>query len=91
VVQATWGDGKSMRRAFGISAAQAAVSGLPAYAPGSGLRSTQAGLIGDLDIGRHWVGLWGVHFDRLQGDAADSPLTRDRGGWYANAGVAYRF
>jgi outer membrane scaffolding protein for murein synthesis (MipA/OmpV family) len=91
VAQATWGDGKSMRRAFGISPAQAAISGLPAYEPGSGLRSTQVGLIGDLDIARHWVGLWGVHFDRLQGDAADSPVTRDRGGWYANAGVAYRF
>ncbi|HWA12666.1 MAG TPA: MipA/OmpV family protein [Burkholderiales bacterium] len=91
VAQATWGDGKSMRRAFGITAAQAAISRLPACEPGPGLRATQVGLIGDIGLARHWVGLWGVHFDHLQGDAADSPITRDRGGWYANAGVAYRF
>jgi outer membrane scaffolding protein for murein synthesis (MipA/OmpV family) len=91
IAQATWGDGKSMNRYFGVTAAQAATSGLPAYDAGSGLRSTQLGLIGDLNIARHWVGLWGVHYDMLQGDAADSPLTQDRGTWYANAGVAYRF
>jgi outer membrane protein len=91
VGQLTWGDDNSMQRHFGVTAQQAAVSGLPAFAPGGGLRSAQLGLIGDLDIARHWVGLWGFHYDRLQGDAADSPLARDRGTWYANAGIAYRF
>lgn len=89
--QLTWGDGASMQRYFGITPAQSATTALPAYSPGSGLRSTEVGLIGDIDIARHWIGLWGVHLDRLQGDAADSPLTRDRSNWFANAGVAYRF
>jgi outer membrane scaffolding protein for murein synthesis (MipA/OmpV family) len=91
VGQATWSDDRSTQRDFGVSAAQAAVSGLPAYAPGSGLRSTQAGFIGDIDIAPHWIALWGIHLNRLQGDASDSPLSRDGSNWYANAGVAYRF
>lgn len=89
--QMTWGDRDSMQRAFGVTPAQAATASLPAYSPGSGLRSTQVGLTGDIDIARHWVGLWGVHLDVLQSDAADSPITRDRSNWFANAGVAYRF
>lgn len=89
--QATWANSRAANRHFGITPQQSTRSGLPAYAPGSGLRSTEIGLIGDVDIARHWVGLWGMHYDLLQDDAADSPVTRDRGNWYANAGVAYRF
>jgi MipA family protein len=91
VGQLTWGDGNSMQRAFGITPIQSATSSLPAYSPGSGLRHSQIGFIGDIDIARHWVGLWGAHVELVQGDAADSPLTRDRSNWYANAGIAYRF
>lgn len=89
--QVTWADDDAMQRHFGITPQQAAVSGLPAYSPGGGLRSAQLGVIGDVDIARHWVGLWGFHYDRLQGDAADSPLARKQGTWYANAGIAWRF
>jgi len=48
-------------------------------------------VIGDVDFARHWAGLWGVSLQQVQGDAKDSPITRDRSNWYANAGVAYRF
>ncbi len=89
--QITWGDGKSTQRYFGITSQQAAVSALPAYNASSGARSVQAGLLGDIDLARHWLALWGVTFQRLQGDAANSPLVQDRGNWFANAGVAYRF
>ena len=89
--QVTWGDGKSTQRYFGITPQQAATSGLPAYGAGSGTRSVQVGLLGDVDLAKHWVGLWGITFQQLQGDAANSPLTQDRGNWYANAGAAYRF
>jgi outer membrane protein len=89
--QVTWGDGKSTQRYFGITPQQAAASGLPAYGAGSGTRSFRLGLLGDVDLARHWVGLWGITYQQLQGDAADSPLTQERNNWYANAGVAYRF
>ncbi len=89
--QLTWGDGKSTQRYFGITPQQAAATGLPAYEAGRGLRSLQVGLIGGIDLARHWVGLWGISAQKLQGDAKDSPVTRDNTNWYANAGVAYRF
>ena len=89
--QVTWGDGKSTQRYFGITQQQASTSGLPAYVAGAGTRSVQLGLLGDVDVAKHWVGLWGITYQQLQGDAADSPLTQERNNWYANAGVAYRF
>lgn len=89
--QLTWGDAKSTQRYFGITPQQAATTGLPAYAASSGVRSVQVGLLGDVNLARHWVGLWGITLQQLQGDARDSPLTLDKSNWYANAGVAYRF
>lgn len=89
--QVTWGDEKSAQRYFGITPQQAAATGLPAYNAGSGTRLIQTGLLGDADIAKHWVGLWGITFQRLQDDASGSPIVRDRNNWYANAGAAYRF
>ena len=89
--QLTWSDGDAMRRFFGLTPAQASSTGLPEYAPHAGLRSAQAGLVGDIDLAPHWVGLWGITRERLQGGAANSPLTLDRVNWSANAGAAYRF
>ena len=89
--QVTWGDEKSAQRYFGITPQQAATTGLPVYGAGSGTRSIQAGLLGDVDVARHWVGLWGMTYQRLQDDASGSPIVQDRNNWYANAGIAYRF
>ena len=89
--QLTWSDGDAMRRYFGLTPEQASTTGLPAYAPGAGLRSADVGLVGDVDLGRHWVGLWGITREQLQGGALNSPLTRERTNWSANAGAAYRF
>jgi len=89
--QFTWGDGKSTQRFFGLTPQQAGTTGLPAYSAGSGLRSTEIGLVGDVDLAKHWVGLWSVYLQQLQGDARDSPVVQERTNWYANAGAAYRF
>jgi len=89
--QLTWGDGKSTQRYYGITPQQAATTGLPAYSAGAGMRVIEVGLVGDIDISEHWIGLWGINVLQLQGDAKDSPITLDKTNWYANAGVAYRF
>lgn len=89
--QLTWSDDGSMQRYFGIAPQQAAATGLPVYGAGAGMRMVEAGLIGDIDISEHWIGLWGINVRRLQGDAQDSPITLDKTNWYANAGIAYRF
>ena len=89
--QLTWGDAKSTQRYFGISSAQSAASGLPAYNAGSGVRYIEAGLVGDVNLSRHWIGLWGGYLRQPQADARDSPIVQDRINWAANAGIAYRF
>jgi outer membrane protein len=89
--QLTWGDATSMQRSFGLTPAQAAASGLAPYQAGSGMRSFRIGLLGEVDLARHWIALWGVNLQQLQGDARHSPLVRERNNWYANVGVAYRF
>lgn len=89
--QLTWGDEKSTQRYHGITPQQAVIAGLPAFDAGSGTRFLEAGLLGDIDIAKHWLGLWTMTWRQLQGDAADSPLTQDRSNWYINAGIAYRF
>jgi MipA family protein len=89
--QMTWADGKSMQSYFGITPQQSAASGLPVYDAGSGIRTVQLGLLGSVELSKHWQIPWGITIHRLQGVAADSPLVRDRTNSFVNAGVAYRF
>jgi len=89
--QLTWGDAKSTQRYFGITPQQSAATGLRAYNAGPGLRYAQAGLLGDVDLCLHLVGLWSVNLQQMLGDTRDSPIVRDNMTWSANAGVAYRF
>jgi len=89
--QLTWSDDKSTQRYFGLTTQQSAGSGLPAYSAGAGLAYTELGVLGDVNLAKHWLGLWGASVLQLQGDANGSPLTRDRTNWFANAGIAYRF
>lgn len=62
------------------------------YTTGSGgLVFTSAGVEGAYDLSRHWVALASLSVRRLHGDAATSPITEEKTGYYASAGVAYRF
>jgi outer membrane scaffolding protein for murein synthesis (MipA/OmpV family) len=70
-----WSSNPYMQTYFGISAPQAAISGLPAFRAGSGFSS--AGIAFSLDqfLSHTWsVGLR-FHYARLFGDAAGSPVT----------------
>jgi len=89
--QLTWSDRRAMQSYFGVSAQQAAVSGLPEYAAGAGLRSGEAGALGAIDLSKSWLLLWAASARWLQGDARDSPVVRESANWYASAGIAYRF
>lgn len=62
---------------FGVTAAESAASTFAAYDPEGGVVSTGVELGVTYDLGRDW-GLEGaVRYDRLSGDAADSPLVQD--------------
>lgn len=87
-------DSSGNSRYFDISPQESAISGLPAYSTNGGIRTVGAGT----QVIKQWNPEWATHafieYDRLVGDAADSPLVQIRGN--ANqltlgAGFAYSF
>jgi outer membrane scaffolding protein for murein synthesis (MipA/OmpV family) len=81
---------------FGITPADSLASGLPAYAPGGGMKNWKAGLMlnqsitGDLLGGLSVFGF--AQYSRLVGDARRSPIVTMRGSpnqWIGAAGLAY--
>lgn len=83
-------DGVNMRSYFGVPESAVAASGKPAYLPGAGLRDLHAGVSFTRPLSKHWFVFGGAGGSRLLGPAADSPLTQQRNGTYANVGVAWR-
>lgn len=87
--------GGFQRTYFGVGAADAALfPGLdPAgYRPGAGLTDVRALVGAMLHLSPEWHLLAGLRAQRLVGDAADSPIVRQRGDatqWVAGAGVVY--
>jgi outer membrane scaffolding protein for murein synthesis (MipA/OmpV family) len=87
---------KYARYYFGITPADALVSGLPVFTPDGGLNKWRIGALinqsitGDLT---HGFSLWGtVEYSHLTGDSNDSPIVRIRGSasqWLLAAGAAY--
>ncbi len=90
VAQGLWADARSVASLYGIDAAQAASTGLPAFTPAAGLMATGAGLLWSVDLGARWSVLGSVESRRLRGDAAQSPLVQRTSGHYLIAGIAYR-
>ncbi len=89
-----WFDADDMAAYFGVSPAQAAASGHPAFAPGRGLGD--AGLAAELRwaFTDNWSVFGTVGVSRLLGDAADGPLVDDAGSatqFRAGTGVSFRF
>ncbi|MBO9697579.1 MAG: MipA/OmpV family protein [Sphingopyxis sp.] len=75
----TLGDAKYSRAYFGVTPTAAITSGLPAYDPGGGVQSVGMAAGYHRMFGRNWgVAVYG-RYDRLIGDTADSPVTRQLG------------
>lgn len=73
-------DGRFARNFFGVSSAQAAASGLPAYDAGAGLYRTAPFLQLLATIDDDWTFFGRLEAGRLRGDAAASPLVRQQRG-----------
>ncbi|WP_447760413.1 MipA/OmpV family protein [Sphingopyxis panaciterrae] len=88
----TLGDAKYQRAYFGVTPAASAASGLAAFDPGGGIQSVgvTAGYLRQL--GKRWgIGVYG-RYDRLVGDAADSPVVRHSGSRsQPSAGIALSY
>lgn len=75
----TLGDARYTRAYFGVTPEAAVASGLPAYDPGGGIQSVGVTAGYHRMLGRNWgIAVYG-RYDRLVGDAADSPVTRQLG------------
>ncbi len=86
-----WGSRDYNQAYFGVTPAQAAGSGLRIWAPGSGINAAQVGLSARVPLGDRWAGFGTLAWQRLQGDAAESPVVRDPGAARLALGVSYAF
>ena len=89
--QLTWSDEEATQTSFGVTPQQSVLTGLPVYGTGTGLRNTTLGILGSVDLSKHWLILWGLNARWLEGDARDSPIVQEDTNWFANGGLAYRF
>ena len=92
--RARWGDNAFHDAYFSVTPAVAAATGLPAYDAGSGFSAVGVSSSLTYMLDRHW-GLYGfAGYDRLVGDAADSPIVRSYGSrdqYMAGLGLFYTF
>lgn len=70
-----YGSSGYSRTYFGVTPAEALASGLSVFTPGSGLVSTGIEIGATYDLGGDWALEGSLTYDRLQGDAANSPIT----------------
>jgi outer membrane scaffolding protein for murein synthesis (MipA/OmpV family) len=80
-----------MQSYFGVSTTQAATSGYAAYRPGFGLRDVRANASLSYLITPSFTILTTVSVSSLQGDAKDSPLTRQATSATGVVAVTYEF
>lgn len=75
----TYAGRKYMQSYFGVTAAQATASGLPAYTPGSGFKNVSVSMGGEYRVTPSWTLVMNGGYERLVGKVADSPLVSLRG------------
>jgi MipA family protein len=75
----TWSNNRYQDVWFGITQEASLISGLPVYDPGSGIQAYGATASFLAQFDEHWGIFVSAKYDRLTGDAADSPLVRQYG------------
>jgi outer membrane scaffolding protein for murein synthesis (MipA/OmpV family) len=92
--RASFASSEYMRAYFGVTPVESVRSGLATFTPGSGLKSAGAELGVRYEYTPEWTLIGTVAYERLIGDAADSPIVA-RGGeenqFTAKIGVSYKF
>jgi len=90
-VAATWANAEYTQSYFGVDAAQSARSGLGLYQASAGVRDVRVSVSATYAISPRASATAGLSFSRLQGDAANSPIVRDRAGVNGVLAVTYAF
>ena len=89
----TWADEDFIKSYFGVTTTEARRSGMREYPLGAGIRDVGLSISSRLPIWRERSLVAALNYSRLLNDAAESPLTEDRGGadqFSANMGLIYR-
>jgi MipA family protein len=90
-VGAAAGDATYMQTWYGVTASQSTASGYAPYKPAAGWRDLSASATWRMEVTPEWAAFSSLSTNRLFGPAADSPLTRQRGGYTIAGGIARRF
>lgn len=89
----SYADGEYMRTYLGVTPAESLTSGLSAYDPSGGIKGVGAELNARYMFTPQWSLLGSLQYERLVGDAADSPIAQagsvDQ--FTAKLGLSYRF
>jgi outer membrane protein len=88
----TWSSASFMEQRFGVTPSDSTATGLPVYTAGAGMRQVYAWPAVIVRVSERWFVGTGAFYQRLTGDAADSPIVAERGTpnqWTAGVGVAY--
>jgi outer membrane protein len=86
-----WMDSSYSRNFFGISPAQSAASGLNVFKASSGLQNAGVFVSSYQRLGADWTGFARLGLNKLQGDAANSPVTRSTTQTSLVLGASYAF
>ena len=89
----TFADGDYMQTYFGVTPAQAAnsVAGLPAFDADSGIKDVYVNVGTTFNLTENFELRASLGYQRLLGDAANSPVTMDANQFTGALGAAYRF
>ncbi len=88
----SWASASYNQTYFGVTPQGAAASGLPVYVPDSGLRQFYIWPALVVQLTPHWYGGAAVFYQRLAGQAGDSPIVTQRGDanqWTWGMGLGY--
>ncbi len=93
-VSVSWASEDYMSNRFGISAGDAARSGLSAFDADSGVKDVTVSASLNYAFDKHWGASLRGGYRQMLGDAADSPIVEDRGddsNFLVGALIGYRF
>ena len=82
---------KLLEAYYGVNQKQANDTGFKTYNPGTGLENVGFGTWGRYSITNDWSVLWEVEYQRLMGDAKDSPVSNKTGQVMTGLAVSYTF
>jgi MipA family protein len=89
--EVTWTNEQYAMTFFGIDAAQSEIAGVQPYRARAGVNMVGGEAGARYALTRNWSLAANVHYGRLQGDAANSPVTTDKTQRVISAFVLYRF